>query len=212
MSDLSKIIDKIKKIENITEDKEVAKVLGIKADTLSQQKIRNSIPYKHIINYCNSRNVSLDALFKDEDLPNKKNEEETYKIDMLSAQVSAGTGVVNHEVEVIDTIEIDKVFFKTIPNLDKLKVVEVVGDSMSPTLIEGDFVIINEDVKSYINDIYVINYGGALYVKRLQFKLDGTIIIKSDNKEYDSEIFNPRENQLDFDIIGKVTYTIQRKI
>lgn len=62
MSDLLEIIDKMKKISNVKSDKEVAKLLKTKADTLSQWKTRNKIPFKELLEYSNIQNISLNWL------------------------------------------------------------------------------------------------------------------------------------------------------
>jgi phage repressor protein C with HTH and peptisase S24 domain len=67
---------------------------------------------------------------------------------------------------------------------------------MEPTLRDGDYVLIDENINFGTNGIYAIQYGGQILIKRLQFKMDGTILIISDNDKYDKEVFNPKENQL----------------
>jgi len=64
MSETEKLIDKIKVLENVSNDKDVAKILGVKPDTLSQWKKRNKIPYAELIKYCSLQNVNLDSIFK----------------------------------------------------------------------------------------------------------------------------------------------------
>ncbi len=60
MIKLNTIIDNIKKIENIKQDKEVCSLLDIRTDSLSKYKKKNTIPYDKIINYCIKRNLSID--------------------------------------------------------------------------------------------------------------------------------------------------------
>lgn len=63
MSKISVIIDRFKKLLGTSNDKDIAKVLGVKADTFSQWKGRNKIPYKEINNFCILQNVSLNWIF-----------------------------------------------------------------------------------------------------------------------------------------------------
>ena len=65
MSVILEIIDRIKIISNLKSDKEVADILEIKADTLSQWKKRNKIPYKELSKYSNLQNVSLNWLLSE---------------------------------------------------------------------------------------------------------------------------------------------------
>lgn len=133
-----------------------------------------------------------------------------YEIDVLNVKAGAGEGVYNYEIEVIDKIVMDKAFFKSIPDPSKMKIIEVDGDSMYPTLQAGDHVIIDETKTNGIDGIYALQLHNQILIKRLQFNLDGTIEIKSDNQSYNTQIYNPKETQVPLHIIGMKTLTIQR--
>lgn len=86
-------------------------------------------------------------------------------------------------------------FVKHRINPNHCKRATVYGDSMEPLMYDGDKILFIETPPgSPIRDgnIYVISINGALKVKRLSQKTDGTIVIKSENKEsYPDEIINP---------------------
>ena len=216
MSDELKYIDIIKEIHNLKEDREVAHYLNVKPDTLSQWKGRKKIPYKELVEYSNLHNVSLDYLLLGKEIKSNIennlliNNNSSYQIDVLNVKASAGAGIENHIVEVIDTIILDKNLFKTPINPNKIKLIQVSGDSMFPTLNDGDFVVIDEAKSHGVDGIYAINLHNQILIKRLKFKLDGTVQIISDNKDYEMEIYNPKETQIPLHIIGLKTLTIQR--
>ncbi|RBQ28382.1 S24 family peptidase [Aliarcobacter vitoriensis] len=133
-----------------------------------------------------------------------------YNIDLLNVRAGAGEGIYNYVIETVDTISLDKSFFRTPINTNKVKGIQVDGDSMEPTLRDGDYVLIDENINFGTNGIYAIQYGGQILIKRLQFKMDGTILIISDNDKYDKEVFNPKENQLPFQVLGIKVLSIQR--
>uniref|UniRef100_UPI0040483D7D S24 family peptidase n=1 Tax=Aliarcobacter sp. TaxID=2321116 RepID=UPI0040483D7D len=133
-----------------------------------------------------------------------------YHIDLLNVRAGAGEGIYNYVVETVDTISLDKSFFRTPINTSKVKGIQVDGDSMEPTLKDGDYVLIDENINFGTNGIYAIQYGGQILIKRLQFKMDGTILILSDNDKYEKEAFNPKENQLPFQVLGMKVLSIQR--
>jgi phage repressor protein C with HTH and peptisase S24 domain len=100
-------------------------------------------------------------------------------------KAGAGFPQMKGDIEIIGYIETKK-----IPrvNPSDLIAVEVHGDSMEPTLQEGDKVI----AKIYIGDgldipnrkiVIVVNPDGELLVKRLM-KKDGLILLTSDNPNY----------------------------
>ena len=133
---------------------------------------------------------------------------ETIEVPILSHEVSAGHGLEPCETEVIDRVVVDKdKFFPGVPP-HKIDGVIVKGDSMEPTLYEGDYVFLyrfdwDEEIEK-IDDIYVINVDNQLKVKRLNFMLNGNIRVISDNPKYKPEEINPNETQVYFRIIGRV--------
>ena len=133
-----------------------------------------------------------------------------YNIDLLSVRAGAGEGIYNYVIETVDTISLDKNFFRTPINTNKVKGIQVDGDSMEPTLRDGDYVLIDETTTFGVNGIYAIQLGGQILIKRLQFKMDGTVLIISDNSKYQSETFNPIENQLPFQVLGLKVLSVQR--
>jgi phage repressor protein C with HTH and peptisase S24 domain len=133
-----------------------------------------------------------------------------YNIDLLNVRAGAGEGIYNYVIETIDTISLDKSFFRTPINTSKVKGIQVDGDSMEPTLRDGDYVLIDENTTFGVNGIYAIQFGGQILIKRLQFKMDGAVLIISDNNKYQSETFNPLENQLPFQVLGIKVLSIQR--
>lgn len=81
------------------------------------------------------------------------------------------------------------------------------GHSMEPLLAHGDFVLVDLHDRERIVDfkVYAIRVEGEYRVKRLCRKLDGTIILMSDNPKYEEERLTPDLlASIDFKIIGKV--------
>jgi phage repressor protein C with HTH and peptisase S24 domain len=68
----------------------------------------------------------------------------------------------------------------------QIATIEAKGDSMSPTLDDGDLCLIDlrgERVKH--DGLYALYDGADLSIKRLQREPDGAIMIRSDNAAYD---------------------------
>lgn len=131
-------------------------------------------------------------------------------VPIMSAKAGAGsTGPAHYEVYTQGELMIDRILFRVLPNLKNVRAIEVDGDSMRPTLNEGDFVIIEENSAFSGEGIYVLQYDGVLLVKRLQPDFDG-IEILSDNPNYKTRKFNPSDDQSPFHIVGKVILKVQR--
>lgn len=86
-----------------------------------------------------------------------------------------------------------------------LAVIQVAGDSMWDTLHDGDKVLVDRNVTRIVRDgIYIIAYEGELLVKRCQRDLEnGHVIVKSDNKAYDS--FRIKDGD-QLNVVGRVIW------
>ncbi|AHF04082.1 hypothetical protein MARPU_09595 [Marichromatium purpuratum 984] len=89
-------------------------------------------------------------------------------------------------------------------------VVYAKGDSMEPSICDGDVLLIDIDTAGDdIRDgqVYAIRYGHELRVKRLFRRYDGSLILRSDNAgRYPEEII-PREDQNgQVHVIGRVVW------
>ena len=120
-------------------------------------------------------------------------------IPVMEQAFSAGHGQF-----VPDTEEITE--YISVPNNlkryeGKLAASRVQGDSMEPTLFNGDIIICDLNGYDGTDGIYTIIYKGNGFVKRLQRTSDGVKII-SDNRHYDP-MFESAQSD-DFRVIGKV--------
>lgn len=62
---------------------------------------------------------------------------------------------------------------------------KVHGDSMEPFLFDGDSVLIHLAERDVINGkVYAIRYGDELRIKRVYKKLDGGLVLRSDNPAF----------------------------
>lgn len=66
--------------------------------------------------------------------------------------------------------------------------VQVSGDSMEPTLADGDLIIVDTARTNVdASGIYVVELQGDLLVKRVQRRMDGSLVLISDNAAYEPE-------------------------
>lgn len=87
---------------------------------------------------------------------------------------------------------------------EKLKVFEVIGDSMSPFLYPGDSVTVDTSFKDILNSrVYVFTYRGEWRIKRLRKMLDGGLSVISDNPSWPVEVIPPSETEYVY-IVGRV--------
>lgn len=80
----------------------------------------------------------------------------------------------------------------------------VKGDSMEPKYKDGDVVLLRQGYDNVNGDVYVIDYDGKSYIKKLYNDGDRFRMV-SINRKYDNIIIDiPPENGKYFNIIGKV--------
>lgn len=134
----------------------------------------------------------------------------TVEIAMLDVSACCGAGTDNPEENVVGIWQMPLTDFKSITaaSPEYIRIVRAVGDSMQPTINDGDFVFVDTSSQSMTSDgIYVISSAAGLAVKRLQNSFTGDVIVRSDNKAYDSLSFSLS----DLHLLGRVVYILNAK-
>jgi len=125
---------------------------------------------------------------------------------------SAGHGVIIESDQIVDYFAFKKEWLSRVLGIKHgdIALTEVRGDSMAPTYFDGDLTLVDlRQNRLDASAVYVIRVGANLLFKRVQHNLDGSVTIKSDNKEYGSETLSgDRLNELQ--IMGRVVWPRQR--
>lgn len=108
-------------------------------------------------------------------------------IDVLNVEASAGHGSLGDLVKTVRQLRYFPDQFYSLfrgLNPDVIQVINVKGNSMSPTFATGDLAFVDVSIQYFDGDgVYVFNYGDSLYLKRLQ-KAGNEFIVISDNDTY----------------------------
>lgn len=104
-------------------------------------------------------------------------------------EAGAKAGLSNAQIspQIVDYLSFTPEWLKRAFDLDAegLALIEVVGDSMSPTIDDGDLVLADtREIRFKSDGIYVIRSGDDLSVKRVQREPDGRLTVRSDNHAY----------------------------
>ena len=159
-------------------------------------------------------NMSLSVKKVSPSLSNLKKTEEADQVSndqilirKLSSAVGAGESVDINGVEVYDTdilVPFSQMLFKVRPKkADRIRCMQVDGYSMVPMLFPDSWVIADVTAKFEGDGLYIINYCDNFMVKLLQKSPDGTLHIKSVNKDYESYDIGPDDDAQVY-IVGKV--------
>ena len=175
-------------------DKDVANALELSKESLTHFKKRNSIPYEQIAFFCAKKKISINWLLFDQEPKSLEEQTERYsKIKYFKdINASAGGGAFNFE-ENYEMLTIDKEFLNNLyksrqVNIDSIAAINVIGDSMEPTLFDQEIILFDTTLTNIEKDgIFVISSNSGLFVKRIAKRLDGIIEVISDNKNYNKE-------------------------
>lgn len=129
----------------------------------------------------------------------------------LRVEASAGPGALDADEQSAAAVGFDPRWLRRITGgSDDLSIIEVRGDSMSPTLDDGDEILVDGSMaaRRVRDGIYVLRMDGALLVKRLSPDPAGRrIAVRSDNPAYPSwEDCAPDS----IDLVGRVVWAGRR--
>jgi len=213
----SAVIERLMKYFNLTQSKDLSEQLGVNYATFSTWIRRDKIPYELLVDLCLKESISLDWLLagvKNDNLYGQESNDENIVINSF----------VNKEHKNIDILAVeehlkDKHYLSVSQNiidrfaegekLDELKMVTVVGSSMSPTINNGDKVFIStfaKDEEIYNSIMYLVVYKNRTYIKRIQINpVNKKVRLISDNDRYETfEI--PADELEDFKVIGRIIF------
>ena len=185
-------------------DKDVANSLELSQANFATMKNRGKIPFSNILNFCAKKKISINWLLYDQNPGSLVDSTDKYWIKYYpSIAVSAGGGAYEAE-ENYESLALPEYFISMLggkENLKNIDAINVVGDSMEPTLNSDNIIFIDKTKKDALRDgIYAFTTTHGLFVKRIQRRVDGKLDIISDNKDYPSQILNKN----DLEILGKV--------
>lgn len=132
------------------------------------------------------------------------------RIKQLELGASAGPGSLADDEAAQDTMAFGAKWLKQLgTDPAKLSLISVDGDSMDPTLCDGDDIMVDHSAaqRPLRDGIYVLRMDDVLLVKRLALRPSGKLSIRSDNERYPNwDDVEPQE----VNIIGRVIWTGRR--
>ena len=187
--------------ENINQS-QLADALGITRQTISTRiKNGSQVTVSEIIKAQDFFNIKL--------YEKNKNQDNTIEIDYYNdVFASCGRGSIVFSEEKTK-ITISTLLINDFSRGKKYSMITASGNSMSPSIENGDKLIVEHWSDSQIQDnkIYVFCFNNEFFVKRLSKNLD-EIIIKSDNPDYRTQTINGSTAD-ELTVIGKIVGIIK---
>ncbi|KAA1165777.1 helix-turn-helix transcriptional regulator [Pseudoalteromonas fuliginea] len=131
-----------------------------------------------------------------------------FYVPVVDVEASAGHGAIVISEEYTDKSMVFDCQWLSKRNLNKsnLVVITAKGDSMHPTIISGESLVVDTSpLDNFVDGIYVIDLDSHLLVKRLQRQFTGGIKILSDNPAYEAQLV-PQESLDQLHIVGRVVW------
>jgi phage repressor protein C with HTH and peptisase S24 domain len=206
--------ERIKELRGEIQQSELAEKLGIHKNTMTNYERGERFPDVNIL-------LKILEVFPDtnpgwlltgEGSPKKTGSVKEGFVTLARQQPESNQGRHGEREQIVDFV-----FFKEewierclgVPTKD-LALLTVKGDSMNPTLNDGDMILVDLRV-SRVKDsaIYVLEFGKSFLVQRIQRRLDGSLVIKGDNPLYEPEIL-PKEGVESLKVLGRVVWSGRR--
>ena len=184
---------------------ELSRILGVAPSVVNAWKIRESIPRADIaVKTAEVLDTSVEYLITGNSVELQQ-KQKTFLVPILNQELSAGKGDLLPEEDVVEGLLSLPIWLRRKYG-NNLGALHVHGDSMQPTLNDGDMVVCDSLGWDKSDGIFAIRLNGNGYVKRLQV-VSGKVLIKSDNPNYET-ITEPLDSN-SMSVIGKVRMIIK---
>ncbi|SHN66712.1 XRE family transcriptional regulator [Desulfovibrio litoralis] len=166
---------------------------------------RRGMTTENLEKICDALDITIPEFFAykiDEDKPDVE------FIPLLKARPRAGNGGLETDGDITGWYSFHQSFLtRKGGSVETMRLFHVAGDSMSPTLNDGDMVLINLKQKDVTTGhVYLIRIDDELMIKRLETK-PGKIILKSDNPDYEPIEINKDDESVNFEIHGRMVWS-----
>ena len=150
---------------------------------------------------------SVDAMFG-RAVVLQKDVRDVIEIPLLDVEASMGPGAILPDYEeLVEKITVTREWLRRnvmATNPTNLQLITGYGDSMDGTFSDGDVLLVDRGITEIKMDaVYVLSLNDELYIKRLQRRPDGSVLMISDNKKYEPYLIQNGERSK-FQVLGRV--------
>lgn len=197
-------LTELRNIKNMSQ-KELSQKSGLSQSYIAMlEKGERNLNYKTMQQLAQALNINPQDL-----ISNNPINPDSVSIKIIDAVACCGNGIEALQENVIGTWDIPLKKYRDFATSkpENVFMLQVEGDSMSPTLNSGDWALADTS-QNYISSdgLYLIRMASGLAVKRIQSGLSD-ITIKSDNPAYKDITASVGE----IAILGKIIYTLNAK-
>lgn len=189
MLEFQGVVDRMKGIAGIQSDAELARYLEVSPQALNNFKRRGDFPPSLLLKFHDKSNASLDWVAygsKEEDYVPVTVYDKGNKsiIALKESWIRNALGIAPTD----------------------LIAIMVSGDDMEPTLHQGDIALVDTSRKNVGGSaVFALTYNEMAIIRRVQRKLDSTLVISCDNTKYQPEEIDPNKAP-EVKVIGQVIW------
>ncbi len=194
---------------NITSLSELADILKVNRSSISQARKKDSVPANWLLQLFRQYGLNPDwleggggpELLRSNDDPKS----DFYPIPKVQARLCAGAGSFEVDSRIEGYYSFQKKWLQNKGAADRMVLMDVFGNSMTPEIKDGDTVLIDQSRKDiFAGTIYAVGIEDTIMVKRIE-KHPRKLVLLSDNKEY-APIFLADDEIDSVRIIGRVIW------
>ncbi|MEW6078686.1 MAG: XRE family transcriptional regulator [Thermodesulfobacteriota bacterium] len=187
---------------------DLAAVLGVHRSSITQAKRKNTVPDAWLLKVI--EHFQLDPSWLRTESGGGPplaafTREAVTAVPRVRARLHAGGGSFETSPEVESFFAFRRSWLRRKGDPDKMVLMDVVGDSMSPTIEEGDTVLVDQSrTDIYAGGIYALGIDDTVMVKRLE-KHPGRLVLISANSRY-APVYLQGEEINRVRVIGRVIW------
>lgn len=201
------IVDRMKEVLGVSKDVELAEAIGVSRSQVAVWKIRERLPLAECLAIAEQKGISLDWLVLGRGLPGIDEPELA-----LHPEVEASSSENHVEVRAFDMatfLEGDARLTLRFPigwlegqgvSIDDTIAMRNGGDAMSPTICDGDVLLIDRRPRD-TDGVYVVRVGESMRIRRVQRMHGGALHLHCDNPHYATDVIEA-DHADDIEIIG----------
>ncbi|MFS8861194.1 helix-turn-helix transcriptional regulator [Synechococcus sp. H60.3] len=175
------------------------------SDTALRSYLKGSVPgIDKAVKIAQVGGVSLSWLITGEGSPGDAKTEYVY-VPLVDVVASAGAGALVREESIESVLAFERNWLRAHlkGNPDGLSLIRVQGNSMSPTLEDGDWIFVERQEELGEEGIYVFQRDGELWVKRLHRLSGSRVKVISDNPRFPSFVVDCADPVNGLTLIGR---------
>lgn len=188
---------------------ELAAILKVNRSAITQARKKNSVPANWLLELFRNHGLNPDWLEGGSGpqwlKPVDADGNAFFPVPKVQARLCAGAGSFEVGAEIEDYYSFKTGWLQNKGVKDRMVLMDVFGNSMSPEIKDGDTVLIDQSQTDiFAGTVYAVGVEDTIMVKRIE-KHPRKLVLLSDNKEYEP-IFLPDDEMDRVRIIGKVLW------